>query len=257
MVVLAGLVCLREAEIRLDGKIRGGLAWPDPISPEATAAIAPSVKAAALLGGFRSLVADLCWLQAHVLWERREPLRLENALSLATAIDPQPLRFWLNGARMIAYDVSAWKIAERGGNGALSAAVQNRIRLEQASRALVWLNRAEIFHPGSSAIFVERANICLYGRRDPSAAADWYRWAAELPGAPAYAGRLHAELLRRLGHREEALIWLARFHARLPRDDPSGSADSALAQIRELETELGVPMDRRYPGDALRGLDAK
>jgi hypothetical protein len=83
-----------------------------------------------------------------------------------------------------------------------------------------------------------------------AAAADWYRQAAEIPGAPAYAARLHAELLRRLGRRAEALAWLMRFHARLSREDPHASADGVSKLIRELEAELSVPARRRYSGDS-------
>jgi hypothetical protein len=220
------------------------------------AAVDPADKAAKLLGGFRPLAADIVWLRAIGLWERRERMRLESMLHLVTALDPQPLPFWLNGARMIAFDVPAWRIADSGSN-ALPATIQDRIRAEQTEQALAWLDRAAIFHPDSPAILIERANICLYGRRDLAAAADWYRQAAELPDAPGYAGRIHAELLRRLGHRKEALAWLIRFHARQLRGDSSAAADLVLEQIRVLEAELDVPAHLRHRADSVPALSGQ
>jgi hypothetical protein len=251
MVVLAGLVCLHGWDAALNRKVRPGLVRIHPAQlVGATAAADPACKAAELLGGFRSLAADMVWLRANVLWEGRERIRLERTLHLVTALDPRPLLFWLNGARMIAFDVPAWRIADSGGN-ALPATIQDRIRAEQAEQALAWLDRAAIFHPDSPAILIERANICLYGRRDLAAAADWYRQAAELPDTPVYAGRIHAELLRRLGRREEALAWLIRFHAQRSRGDSSAAADLVLEQIRVLEAELGAPAHLRHRGGSV------
>jgi hypothetical protein len=252
LVLLGGLACLRGGEVAVNRQVRARFAEAYPAGWETSAVIAnsdPTCKAAALLGGFRSLVADMAWLRANVLWERRDMIHLESTLRLVTAVDPRPLLFWLNGARMIAYDFPAWRIAGRGGE-ALPAAVQDTIRAEQARRALAWLDRGEAFHPHSPALLIERANISLYGGRDLAAAADWCRQAAEIPGAPAYAARLHAELLRRLGRRAEALAWLMRFHARRSREDPHASADGVLELVRELETELSVPARRHDSGDS-------
>lgn len=209
---------------------------------------------------FRPLLADLLWLRANVLWERRERSQLTGVLRAVVAIDPRPLPFWLNGARMMAYDFPAWRIAELGGSAAIPAAVQHHLRLEQAEQALAWLDRARAFHPRAPAILVEQANICLYALQDPARAAEGYRQAAELPQAPAYAGRLHARLLRVLGKREEALAWLIRLQTRLAQEGPSAADTLAREEIRELEEELQIPFRDRFqpgPGAAKReaGID--
>lgn len=200
-----------------------------------------------LLGGFRSLVADFLWLRVNVLWEGRQLASTLGGLRLVTAVDPRPLAFWLNGARMMAYDMPSWRIAALGGRGAVPTGMQTRIEAEQARLALAWLGEALEFHPASPAIFIEQANISLNRQHDLEAAAANYRRAAEQPGAPYYAARLHAELLRRLGRKTEALAWLVQLHPRLPRDDEAAAASLVLARIRELEVELAVPADRRYP----------
>jgi hypothetical protein len=101
-------------------------------------------------------------------------------------------------------------------------------------------------HPQNADLWIERATIQLNGLRDYVAAAESYRRAWEMPGAPFYAARLHAEMLRRAGHKAEALAWLARLYPTLPRDNESAAADVVLERIRELERELGVPPERAY-----------
>ena len=202
-----------------------------------------------LFGGLRSLMADLLWLRVNLSWEQRRLPDTLGYLHLVTAVDPRPLVFWLNGARMIAYDMPSWRVDARGGRAGTSAGLREHIEDEQTRLALAWLDEALEFHPAAAAIFIERANLNLNGRRDLAAAAADYRRAAEQPDAPYYAARLHAELLRRLGRKTEALSWLVQLHPRLPRGDEAAAAGLVLSRIRDLEEELGVPSERRYlPG---------
>jgi len=102
------------------------------------------------------------------------------------------------------------------------------------------------FHPASSEIWIERANIELNCVEDVAAAAESYRRAWGLPGSPYYAARLHAQLLRRLGRNSEALAWLVGLHPRLPSPDKLAGADVVLERIRELEEKLGVAAEKSY-----------
>lgn len=212
----------------------------------------PSVTAAgqgvtlALLGGFRALVADAVWIRMYVLWERQDLPGVETLLQLVPTLDPRPLTFWLNGARILAYDFAAWRIAAAGGYDALPEAQQRRIAQEQVGAALRLLERAQAFHPASADLWVERAHVELNALRDPAAAAESYRRAWEQPEAPAFAARLRGELLRRAGRKAEALAWLKQIHPALPRDDAATAV--VLERIRDLERELGVPEAERFPG---------
>src|SRR5688500_3946230 len=69
----------------------------------------------ALLGGFRALVADALWIRMYVLWERRDLPGTQTLIQLVTAIDPRPVYFWKNGARIVANDLAAWRIDAAGG----------------------------------------------------------------------------------------------------------------------------------------------
>jgi hypothetical protein len=199
-----------------------------------------------VLGGYRSAVADFMWIRMSGAWEAHDLPATESWLQLVSVIDPEPLYFWLNGARIIAFDLPGWRIDAAGGRGNVPAGVQRRIIREQAQRALARLDEAMKFHPASAVLWIERANIELNQLRDLSAAAESYRRAWEQPNAPFFAARLHAELLRRQGRKSAALAWLVRLHPQLPADDEAAGAELVLARIRALERELGVPVERAY-----------
>lgn len=220
------------------------------LTPDAAVAVAGQGVTLALLGGFRALVADATWLRMHDLWERRDLPAVQTLLQAVATLDPRPVYFWLNGARILAHDFAHWRIADLGGYEGTTAVEQRRIDAEQGRLALRHLERAMHFHPASPELWVERAGIELMRLRDAGAAAESYRRAFELPGGPYYAARLHAELLRREGRKAEALAWLVRLHPRLPPGDEAAAADVVLGRIRDLERELGVPPARAYRGPA-------
>ena len=56
----------------------------------------------AALSGFRSLVADVVFIQAHVAWERTEWGRLLLLFREATTLQPRSILFW---------DMAAWHMA--------------------------------------------------------------------------------------------------------------------------------------------------
>ena len=200
----------------------------------------------ALLGGFRALVADMVWIEMFAQWEKRDLPRAETLIRSVSTIDPRPVYFWLNGVRIIAYDFPAWRIAAAGGYDVVPPAVQQQFSHEQARSALRQLATAMAFHPESPDLWIERANIELNRLGDLAAAAESYRRAAEQPGAPYYAARLHAEVLRRAGRKADALAWLTKLHPTLPGGDPGAGAGIVLERIRDLERELGLPAERSY-----------
>lgn len=199
-----------------------------------------------LLGGFRAVIADLLWLKTNSDWEQRDLPATQTLVRLVTTIDPRPLYFWINGARMLAYDMPPWRIEAAGGYQVVPAAVQRRFEEEQAAVALRYLERALAQHAHDPLLYVEMANIHLRKLGDVATAAEYYKLAAGQPGAPFFAARIHAELLKRLGRTREAYEYLTALHRRLPPDNPMAMSDLVLERIRELEEQLAVPSAGRY-----------
>ncbi len=187
------------------------------------------------LGGLRPLGANVAWLQLQGTWQQREAAATAAWIRMATGLDPQSLYFWANGARILAYDMPVWL---DGGTGSA--------RRRQAEAALALLEMARPWQSENPHYWIERAGIELNAADDPAGAAESYRRAAELPGAPYYAGRLHAEGLMRLGRFAEAHAWLCKLHPKLPADDPRAQAEVVLMRIRVLEARLQLPAEARY-----------
>jgi len=156
-----------------------------------SAAPAARLTGRALMGGFAPLAADGFWLKANLAWERHDAAETRRLIGLAVAADPQTSYFWLNGARMLAYDLPVWRLeAERNA----PVAVRRKWRQAAAADALRLLTRGSAWHGNSAGLQLEMANISLYGLGDPQLAAEYYAQAAEQPDAPPYAARLAARL---------------------------------------------------------------
>ncbi len=212
--------------------VESGLAPPTAWRGEQLVAMAGRGGLASVLGGLRAVVAGSYWLRANLAWEQHEAASMETFLGLTIAADERHLYFWLNGARMLAYDVPAWR------SGDTPLAVGRQVRGEQAQRALQFLEKGINWHGADPAMYVEMANIHLRQLGDGASAARYYRLAAEQPGAPYYTARIHAELLRELGRPQEALKWLRGILPHLPADDPAARRAVVQARIEALEQEL-------------------
>ena len=199
-----------------------------------------------LLGGFRAIVADFLWLQTNTAWEERDLPSTQNLIRLVSAVDPRPLFFWINGARMIGYDMPSWRIQAAGGFSAVPPSVQTRFDSEQAVTALDHLRRGLTYHPDQPYLLIEMAGIHQHRLHDLKAAAGFLRQAAEQEGAPYFAARIHAELLRRMGKKREAYEWLKHVHPNLDPEDAFAMPDLVLGRIRELENELAIPENQVY-----------
>lgn len=209
-----------------------------------------------LLGGFRAIVADFFWIRTNVIWSDSDLPATQTLIKLVTAIDPRPQFFWINGANMIAYDMPHWRILAAGGYTVVSESEQRRFDREQAEIALRLLKEGFIYHPHSVALYVCQANIQLNRAKDTAAAAESYHMAALQPGAPYFTTRIYGELLKRMGRKQEAYLWLKQVYPTLPKPRDLGRftqfqietamADVVLERIRDLEKELNIAEDERF-----------
>jgi tetratricopeptide (TPR) repeat protein len=188
-----------------------------------------------VMGGMRAVVASGFWLRANRVWEERDPGATRAYLKLTVAADSGPRYFWLNGARMMAYDLPEWRLTAD-----TPAAVQRKVREEHAQAALDFLADGLRAHPDDSALLIEMANIRLRVLVDLKGAAQLFRQAAKRADAPYYAARIYAELLTQLGRPDEALAWLKQILPGLPADDPAARREVVVQRIKALEARLAA-----------------
>lgn len=201
-----------------------------------------------MLGGFRAIIADFLWISTNTVWEKRDRVKLDTMIRLVTTIDPRPDFFWINGARMIAYDVPNWRIKDEGGYFKVPEIRQQEIDREQSNQAFALLEKARKFHPEKAKFYIETAQIYMNRLKDNVKAAEWFLVASQKPNAPTYAARIHGELLRRQGKQKEAYEFLKQLYRELP-NKPSSQKPVILDRIRELEVTLETPIWSRFKPD--------
>ncbi len=212
------------------------------LSATATAPVTPAAMAWELLGGLRTLGANVAWLRMHTAWTERDPPATLGWLRMAMAMNPQSLYFLVNGARILAYDVPVWRLSGLPAPEGVVAYVHR----EHAALALKLLEEGAAWHAENPHWWIERGNVALNAAHDLNTAAGCYRSAAELPGAPFYAARIHADLLLRLGRPAEAHTWLCHVHRSLPANNPAAQSGRILRKIRDLEAQLQLPAAQFY-----------
>ena len=85
-------------------------------------------------------------------WERHDWAVVERRIRLACALAPRSLYFWLNGARILAYDAA---------NRPSGITADPRSGWRQAERALAFLAAAAPFHHDEPQWWIERAELEL------------------------------------------------------------------------------------------------
>lgn len=197
-----------------------------------------------VLGGLRTLFADFAWLQLNQCWERQDRVGLNAYIQLATSLHPQSEYFWVNSARILAYDVSHWRIASKGGNELLGFEAQERIHAEQAFRGIELLHKALQHHPESATLRLEVGKIYLNRLKDYELATEWFARALNLKGVPDYAVRVYSDLLCKLGRQQEAYQFLTQEYLLLSEKN-SVHAQILLERIDALEMNLNIPLGER------------
>lgn len=222
--MFAGLLVVLAAGAGLDVLER----TPSGDGEESDRALGALFAASPLLG---ELTADVAWVRLNAAWERRDEPAVRALMGLTLAASPGEY-FRLNCARMVAFDLPAWRMREHPG---APESVRAHWRAQGGQEALALLQESGAV---SANRWIEAANIALYGLGDRARAAELYRRAAERPGAPWHAGRIHAQLLRELGRDREAADWLRAWLPRLPADDPAAQRELVAARLADLELEL-------------------
>ena len=193
----------------------------------------------AALSGFRSLVADVLFIQAHVAWERTEWGRVLLLFRQVTTLQPRALLFW---------DMAAWHMAWNASTAALNDRTQPRLALRiKAQREYFalgrdFLERGIKNNPDRPQLYEALARLYRDKYEDHEHAAEFFAKAASLPGAASYVKRFAAyELAQTPGREREAYDGLRALHALGEKE----RVPTLLRRLKELEIKLDIPLDQR------------
>jgi len=198
----------------------------------------------AALGGFRSLVADFFFIQAHVAWERTEWSRVLLLLREATTLQPHTILFW---------DMASWHMAWNASAAALNDPAQPRLALRiKAQREYFdlgkdFLERGIRNNPDRPQLYEALARLYRDKYKDHARAAEFFAKAATKPGTPSYAKRFSAyELSLCEGLEQEAYEELRRLYFA----GENERAPTLITRLKSLEDKLNIPPDQRIPDSA-------
>ena len=239
IVLLSSSSLLRNTEAKLWGVVDESIS-PTRTNPSQFQTSEGIVMAT--LGGFRSLIADIQWLKTMYSWEKEDKAKTIGHIQFTLSLDPRPTFFWLNGARMIAYDMRHWDIGPVTSPQELR---EEEIRL--ASLAIDLLKYAMQYHPETVSFPIEIAHIYLNRLGNLEMAAEYYHRAyTQYQEPPYYVGRLHALILAQMGRNEEAYKFLTNLFRELPSGDIYANKPLILQRIRTLEKRLNLPKSQRF-----------
>ncbi len=195
----------------------------------------------AALSGFRAIVADGLFIQAHVAWERTEWGRVLLLFRHVTTLQPRATIFW---------DMAAWHMAWNASVAAMNDRAQPRLALRvKAQREYFalgkdFLERGIKNNPDRPQLYEALARLYKEKYKDHQHASEFFAKAAVLPGAPSYNRRFSAyELSYCEGREREAYARLRGLYdegqkERLP---------TLITRLKFLEDKLGLPQEQRIP----------
>lgn len=199
-----------------------------------------------VLGGLRTVVADIAWIRSYVFWERRDRPGCEALMRSACALDPHARYFWENAGLRIGLDMAHWEIRRRGGYAKVPAETQDRLFRQYARRGLDVLEEGMASARNRTSLLLAAGFLAEGKLKDLRLAADYYRQAADAPDAPWYAARICADFDWGSGRKAEAYRWYRNYWETRMQTKEDGFPEDLL-RLRAMETELRLGLLQRIP----------
>jgi hypothetical protein len=195
----------------------------------------------AALSGFRAIVADALFIQAHAAWENTEWGRMLLLFRHITTLQPRVLLFW---------DIAAWHMAWNASVAAMNDQTQPRLALRvKAQREYFalgkdFLERGIQNNPDRPDLYEALARLYKEKYKDHERAAEYYAKAAAVPGAAPWDRRFSAyELSYCEGREREAYQRLRSLYD----EGPQQRLPTLIKRLKYLEDKLEISQEQRIP----------
>jgi tetratricopeptide (TPR) repeat protein len=195
----------------------------------------------AALSGFRAVVADFLFIEAHVAWERTEWGRVLFLFRQVTTLQPHVPLFW---------DMAAWHMAWNASAAAMNDSSQPRMALRVKTQrdyfalGKDFLERGIKNNPDQPHLYESLALLYREKFNDHERASECYAKAAALPGAHSYDKRFSAyELSYCEGREREAYERLRALYDEGERE----RLPTLIKRLKFLEEKLAIPPEQRIP----------
>ncbi len=190
------------------------------------------------LSGFRSVIADLLWIQIIPVWEKQQWPRVEQLIALASTLQPRSILFWEMGAHYLAWDASLdhrrdWREPHEA----------RRLWAEQQwiQAGIRHLERGLSFHPHHPKLWIQLGWVYFQRKGDYRRAAENFQKAAQEPNCPHYVERLAGYSLEKTGDMAAAyLYWKSLLDQPVRPGQPRDRRPLIEKRLRILEKELSL-----------------
>lgn len=196
---------------------------------------------AASLGGLRSLVASLMYLQAYDAWANVDWARVDSYFRLTTSLQPRYDKYWDEAAWHMAYNAATNYL----GRTELNPAVRGKLFHDHIQRGVDILQEGLRVLPESTRLWNTLAEV--YERRvaNPTKAGDAYLKVYELSKDVRY-GRLAAYQYAKTA---DPALWQKAYDLMKAAYDQNKKTPSLINGMKNLEEKLDVPAEKRIPED--------
>jgi hypothetical protein len=193
----------------------------------------------AALGGFRALVADGLWIQAHIDWTRTEWGKMLFLFNNVTALQPRNIMFWDTAAWHMAWNASAYV---RDDPSEPHIALRLKRQHEYFIIGKDLLERGIQNNPDHYKLYESLANLLRDKLQDHYESSVNFAKASKFPDSPTYEERFSAyELSYSPGHEREAYNQLLSLY----RMGKKEWLPTLLSRLKYLQETLNIPQDQR------------
>lgn len=200
---------------------------------------------AAALGGLRSLVASITYLQAYEEWKNVHWAKVDSLFQLTTRLQPRYAKYWDEASWQMAYNAASSYLYDEE----LEPALRGKLYRDHIQRGIDILKEGLRALPDDPKLWTSLAEI--YERRvhDAHKAAECYLQAFRVtknPRLARFAGYQYSQaadpLLWKKGYDILKVIYDKDKNQRLP---------SVINELKSLEERLKIPAEQRIPDAAI------
>lgn len=193
----------------------------------------------AALSGFRSLVADALWIEAHSSWERTEWGKMALLFDNVTALQPRCILFWEMSAWHMGYNAS---VSARNNPKQPREALRIKAQREYFKISEDFLLRGIENNPDRYNLYEHLAILYREKFQDHEKAFEWFDKAKDFKDAPVYEKRFAAfEISYCPGREREAYARLLALYNRGEQE----RVPTLITRLKFLEEKLNVPPGQR------------
>jgi len=147
----------------------------------------------ASIGGFRSLIASILYLQAHADFENREWAKVEAAYGVITRLQPRSIHYWDNAHWHMAYNAFGYyqRTAATEPDSWEAWKMTNQLAPYYLERGRQFLEDGLRHNPDSYILHRAMGDLRSKKYGDDCGAADWYLRGSKLTNARSYMHRLY------------------------------------------------------------------